>query len=241
LASALPLALEALSDLLAEQDLELDSFAPEELALAVSPETPQLVPLPEPADPEQTKAALEERGSWDPEEDEATGDLAAVAALRAAPAVLVIADSLSPEGQSSTSLYGIGGAGFLEERASPERHEFVVRSNASAARLLASLADPLDRAHEDGEPLERRGLQTPPAWEGLERMLQTAEHVLQLLVVRPTGEGTGEDVMASIATTADGVWLVSGWEAGQNALVRAQRCSRGSLEEGLLALLQGAP
>jgi hypothetical protein len=240
LASALPLALETLAEALAERDLELDSFAPEELGLAADPATPQLVPLPEPRDPEATKDALGERGSWDPEEDEASGDLAAVVALRAAPTMLVLADSLAPDAQSSTSFYGIAGAGFLQERASPVRHDFVVRSLPSTVRALVELADPLGRAQEDGEPLERRGQSRPPEWEGLERMLQTAEHVLHLLVVRRTGEGTGEDIMASIATTADSVWLVSGWEAGDEGLVRAQRCSRMSLQQGLAALLEEA-
>ena len=230
---------EVLAELLEEDDLELDSFTAAELALAVRPEVPQLVPLEPPTDVEAAKAALAERAAWDPDTDEPAGDLAAIASLRSAPSLLVIADALSRGETASTYFYGIAEAGFLEERPSGDRHTFTVRSRASAARRLAELADPDGRAREDGEPIERRGEERPREWVKLERELERADHVLHVLAIVRSGEGTGEDVMASIASTPSGVWIVSGYEGEDAGHVRAQRCSRASLERSFAALLGG--
>jgi hypothetical protein len=197
------------------------------------------VPLEPPADVESAKAALAERGSWDLDADEAAGDLAAVASLRSAPSLLVIADALSPGDTASTYFYGIADAAFLEEDPSPDRHAFTVRSRASTARRLAELADPDGSARRDGKPLERRGPDRPPEWAKLEQELERADHVLHVLAIVKGGDGAGEDVMASIASTPSGVWIVSGYEGEDTGHVRAQRCSRASLERSFDALLGG--
>lgn len=180
------------------------------------------------------RSSLDERGFLDG--DTPTEDLAAIVAFRTEARVVAIADGTD----RSRYYYELGGA-VLEEDVDGDDHAFTLRSVSTAAAALADAADPAGCARDDGPLVHRTGDAEPAGWGELERAVAAADSVLRIYVVARADEQTVQEFSATVASTPNGVWLVSGHgdPATGDREVWGRRLGRASLETALAALLGG--